>query len=77
MRRREMMKLDELLAVLKQEFPEEAIHLAESLVLVKETINDVMNAMNQKMSEAYIERNFAKSRVYVNMAETFHQFETS
>ncbi|WP_152642975.1 hypothetical protein [Bacillus alveayuensis] len=71
-----MMKLDELITALKQEFPEEAINLAESLVLVKETINDVMNAMNQKMSQAYIARNFDKSRAYMNMAETFHQFET-
>ncbi|WP_163151111.1 hypothetical protein [Anoxybacillus sp. MB8] len=69
------MKFEELTAVLKQEFPEEAINLAESLVLVKEIINDVMNAINHQMSKAYIDRNFDKSRAYMNMAEKFHQFE--
>ncbi|WP_236693014.1 hypothetical protein [Aneurinibacillus tyrosinisolvens] len=47
------MDIEKILRIIQQEFPSKAIDLSESLGLVKETIGDMMNGINDKMSEAF------------------------
>ncbi|MDK2811060.1 MAG: hypothetical protein PWR27_1769 [Petroclostridium sp.] len=39
------MMLNDLISIIKNEFPEKAIDLSESLTLLRETINDLMEAI--------------------------------
>lgn len=52
------MKMNELIDIIKKQFPEKAIDLSECLTLLNEVINDTMKAMNNKMSTAYLKRDF-------------------
>jgi hypothetical protein len=64
------MDIEKILRIIQQEFPSKAIDLSESLGLVKETIGDMMNGINDKMSEAFAQRDFATRKKYEADEET-------
>lgn len=67
--------LDQILLIIKQEFPQQSIDLSESLELLKVSINDTMNAIEKKMSAAFARREFGTQREYMILAESVHQYE--
>jgi hypothetical protein len=67
--------LDQILLIIKQEFPQQSIDLSESLELLKVSINDTMNAIEKKMSAAFARREFGAQREYMILAESVHQYE--
>ena len=69
------MNIDQVLQILKTEFPNKAIDLSESLELIKEVLNDTMNAINQKSNDAFVKRDFTSRRQYDDMAIFIHEYE--
>lgn len=67
--------MDSILHSIKQEFPDKAIDLSDCLELLKETINDLMNSINEKSGEAFGNRDFASRRKYDDMAIVIHEYE--
>lgn len=70
------MMLNELISVIKNEFPEKAIDLSESLTLLRETINDLMEAMSNKMSMAFSKRDFQSSEKYHQLGKAINEYES-
>lgn len=70
------MMLNELISVIKNEFPEKAIDLSESLTLLRETINDLMEAMSNKMSMAFSKRDFQCSEKYYQLGKAINEYES-
>ncbi|WP_416175473.1 hypothetical protein [Clostridium sp.] len=60
---------------LKENLPDKAIDISESLELLKETINDTMEAIAGKVKESITTRNFEKVRQYSDLAEQGHDYE--
>ncbi|MGM1019019.1 MAG: hypothetical protein ACQEXV_00310 [Bacillota bacterium] len=69
------MNIDEVLQTLKTEFPNKAIDLSESLELIKEVLNDTMNAINHKLNDAFAKRDFNARRQYDDVALFIHDYE--
>ncbi|HWO95137.1 hypothetical protein [Paenibacillus ehimensis] len=69
------MNLDQVLQTLKTEFPNKAIDLCESLELIKEVLNDTMNAINHKSNDAFVKRDFIARRQYDDIAVSLHNYE--
>lgn len=69
------MEIEKLLSTIKEEFPNKAIDISESLILLKETINDTMEAINNKMSIAYSNRDFVAGERYLNLGKEINQYE--
>lgn len=63
------MELNDLINKLKEELPDKAIDISESLDLLNETVQDSIEAINHKNSTALKNRNYDHSRLYVDMAE--------
>jgi hypothetical protein len=49
--------------------------LSESLELIKEVLNDTMNAINHKSNDAFAKRDFAARRQYDDMAVFIYDYE--
>lgn len=69
------MNIDQVVQNLKTEFPNKAIDLSESLELIKEVLNDTMNAINLKSNDAFANRDFAARRKYDDMAVFIYDYE--
>lgn len=69
------MGLEKLLIVIKEQFPNKAIDISESLELLKETINDIVESINNKMSKTYLKREFPASERYFNMGKEINKYE--
>jgi hypothetical protein len=69
------MELEEIIKIIKQDFPQQAIDLSESLELLKKSIGDTMNAIDQKMTEAFARRDFAIQKQYSAFAESIYSYE--
>lgn len=52
--------MDDLISVIKAQFPNKATDIFESLDLLKETLSETMDEINEKMTKYYKERNFGK-----------------
>lgn len=48
--------MKELLSTIKNEFPDKAIDISESLQLLKEMVNSTMEDINDKMNKAFENR---------------------
>lgn len=71
----EQLNIEQVVQTIKLEFPDKAIDLSESVELLKETINDIMNAINLKSSEAFERRDFSARRNYDEIALVIHEYE--
>lgn len=49
-----IMELEEIFYVIKEDFSDKSIDISESLGLLMDTIDDVMNIINYKIGQDYI-----------------------
>lgn len=64
------------LEVIKNEFSDKAIDIAESLQLLQETVNTTMDDINSKLNDAFIKRDFPGMEKYTKLAKETHIYET-
>lgn len=69
------MDIKELLAAIKDGFPDKAIDLSEGLELLRETINDTMDKINNEVSLAYSKRDFDVVRHFAAVGEEINCYE--
>ncbi|MGG3772966.1 hypothetical protein [Heyndrickxia faecalis] len=69
------MDINDVIMALKEEFPDKAIDISESLELLKETINDTMDKINNEVSLAYSSRDFVRVRRFTELGEEINQYE--
>ena len=69
------MELDVFLEKLKNNFPDKAIDISESLELIKETINDTIETVGNKINESITNRDFESVRHFSELAEEGHKYE--
>lgn len=74
-RRMSEMDMDEIIEVVKEKFPKSAIDIFESLELLKETISDTMDEMNEKMNKYYQERDFTSRNEIDEIMMATHKYE--
>lgn len=60
---------------LKNEFPNKAIDISESLQLLNETLSSTMEDINTKLNEAFAERDFQSMEKYSLIAKETHEYE--
>lgn len=63
------------LEIIKNEFPDKAIDISESLQLLRETINSTMDDINIKLNETFASRDFASMIRYSQLAKETHGYE--
>lgn len=59
----------------KNQFPDKAIDIAESLQLLKETVNGTMDDINKKLNDAFIKRDFEAIERCTLLAKKTHGYE--
>ncbi|MCW6107998.1 hypothetical protein [Clostridium sporogenes] len=69
------MGLDMFFQELKENLPDKSIDISESLELLKETINDTMEAIAVKVNEAILTRDLEKMKQYSGLVEQGHDYE--
>ncbi|NFO15084.1 hypothetical protein FDB34_12930 [Clostridium botulinum] len=69
------MRLDIFFQELKENLPDKVIDISESLELLKETINDTMEAIAVKVNEAILTRDLEKMKQYSGLVEQGHDYE--
>lgn len=69
------MELEEILNMIKEEFPDKSIDISESLGLLMDTIDDVMNKINDKIGQSYLDRNFKTAEKYMNFGKNINFYE--
>lgn len=69
------MELRIFLEELKNNFPDKAIDISESLELIKETINDTIETVGNKINESIVNRDFETVRHFSELAEEGHKYE--
>ena len=67
--------MKELLSTIKNEFPDKAIDISESLQLLKEMVNSTMEDINDKINRAFENRNFKNVQKYSTLAEQTYTYE--
>lgn len=67
--------LENLIVLVREKFPNKAIDISESLVLLKETINETINSINDEVSIAFVKRDFVSARDYTQVAESINKYE--
>lgn len=70
------MELEEILKVIKEDFPDKSIDISESLGLLMDTIDDVMNRINEKIGQSYSNRDFSTIEKYTNLGKAINFYET-
>lgn len=70
------MELEEILNVIKEDFPDKSIDISESLDLLMDTIDDVMNKINDKIGQAYSNRDFSTVEKYTTLGKAINTYET-
>ena len=70
------MEINNLMLNIKQDFPDKAIDLYESIDLLLETIKDTMEAIQEKLSEEMKNRDFDKSMHYMQLSQQLHNYES-
>lgn len=70
------MEINNLILNIKQDFPDKAIDLYESIDLLLETIKDTMETIQEKSSEEMKNRDFDKSIYYMQLAQQLHAYES-
>lgn len=69
------MELEEILNMIKEEFPDKSIDISESLGLLMDTIDDIMNRINDKMRQAYSNRDFSTIEKYTALGKSINFYE--
>lgn len=69
------MELEEILKVIKEDFPDKSIDISESLGLLMDTIDDVMNRINEKIGQSYSNRDFATIEKYTTLGKAINFYE--
>ncbi|SHE82879.1 hypothetical protein [Clostridium fallax] len=70
------MELEEILNLIKEDFPDKSIDISESLALLMDTIDDVMNKINDKIGKAYSNRDFSTVEKYNTLGKAINTYET-
>lgn len=70
------MEINNLILNIKQDLPDKAIDLYESIDLLLETIKDTMETIQEKSSEEMKNRDFDKSIYYMQLAQQLHTYES-
>jgi hypothetical protein len=70
------MELEEILKIIKEDFPDKSIDISESLGLLMDTIDDVMNRINEKIGQSYTNRDFSTVEKYTNFGKAINFYET-
>lgn len=70
-------EMNNLVLSIKKDFPDKAIDLYESIDLLLETIKDTMETIQEKSSEEMKNRDFEKSRYYMQLAQSLHNYESN
>ena len=69
------MELNEILETLKEQFPNKAIDLIESLELLSDTIQDAINEVQNKITQACGNRDWDLAKQHMNLAENIAIYE--
>lgn len=69
------MELDKVLNFIKDDFPDKSIDISESLELLKETIDDIIDKLSLKTREAYKTRNFSLIEKYKEIGMAIDDYE--
>jgi len=69
------LSLEQIIQILKSEFPNKSIDLAESLDLLKEVINDTMNSISHKSNDAFVKRDFETRKRFDEIAQSVYYYE--
>lgn len=69
------MEINKFFQEFKEVLPDKAIDISESLELVKETINDSIEAFADKVNEAFSKRIFGDVKNYQELAEKLYTYE--
>ena len=69
------MELKEILNIIKDDFPDKSIDISESLGLLMDTIDDIMNRINDKMGQAYLNRDFLTAEKYITLGKSINFYE--
>ncbi len=64
-----------LLSIIKEDFPNRAIDISDSLGLLKEMINSTMEDINIKINKAFNNRDFETFEKYSNLAKQANEYE--
>ena len=70
------MELEEILKIIKEDFPDKSIDISESLGLLMDTIDDVMNRINEKIGQSYSNRDFSTIEKYTTLGKAINFYET-
>jgi len=70
------MEIEEILKIIKEDFPDKSIDISESLGLLMDTIDDVMNRINEKIGQSYSNRDFSTVEKYTNLGKAINLYET-
>ncbi|WP_066173787.1 hypothetical protein [Bacillus marinisedimentorum] len=69
------MELRDIIAAIKKDFPGRAVDLSESLELLNETVSGTMNEVNDKINEAFLNRDFEAREEYNKVAMAIYKYE--
>lgn len=69
------MELEEILKIIKEDFPDKSIDISESLGLLMDTIDDVMNRINEKIGQSYSNRDFSTIEKYTTLGKAINSYE--
>lgn len=69
------MDLNELLSIIKEEFPDKSIDISESLSLLMDTIDDIMNLINLQIGKALSNRDIETLDKYSKLVKIINQYE--
>lgn len=64
-----------ILQMIKSEFPDKAIDISESMQLLQEMINNIMEDISNKINTAFQNRDFDNVNKYQKIAENIHLYE--
>lgn len=69
------MEINYLIEKIKEECPDKAIDISESLELLRTVINDTIEVFGDKMNSAVLSRDFQKVTLYSDIAKEAHYYE--
>lgn len=67
--------MKDLLSIIKTDFPEKAMDICDSLQILKEVISSTMEDINDKINEAFANRDFITMDKYSDLARQAYEYE--
>lgn len=71
-----MLEIQNIIGSIKNDFPEQAIDLSECFDLVLDTLDNTVERIQNKITQALDSRNFEQAKRYMNLAEEINKFES-